>query len=297
VEVGAVVEGSVASAAVEPAVVAREEVGKRAKNRMANTADLPEKEIEEFVTRLRQAAGTNLESVILYGSAASGEYDAEYSDINLLCVLKDTAFAKLGALAGAMDWWTKRKYPLPIVITMEELRRSADVFVIELIDMQKQHRVLFGQDGIGSLEIPIHRHRAQLEYELREKLILLRQKMIVAAGNPRRMWDLLLESLPAFTTLFRHALMVQGRQEPSTKRETIKVVASTLGYDASPFESVLDVREHRVDRKSLNVEHVAAQYLAAAEQVTAAIDRMLDSPESQGPALENSEGGTTWPKD
>jgi len=35
---------------------------------------VPEKQIDEFVSKLRQAAGDNLESVILYGSAASGDY-------------------------------------------------------------------------------------------------------------------------------------------------------------------------------------------------------------------------------
>ncbi len=246
---------------------------------MAKTMGLPEKEFDEFITRLRQAAGANLESVILYGSAASGDYDAGYSDINLLCILQDTAFATLNRLSPVVAWWTKRKHPLPLIITLEELARSADVFVIELIDIRNHHRVLFGPDAIASLEIPTARHRAQLEYELREKLILLRQRMLLAAGSPRRTWDLLLESLPAFSTLFRHAFLVQGQPVPSTKREIVKALAATFGCDASPFEQVLDVREHRAGRKSFNVEEVAARYLAATEKVIAAVDRMLDSPD------------------
>jgi predicted nucleotidyltransferase len=246
---------------------------------MANS--LPEKDIDAFITRLRQAAGANLESVILYGSAASGDYDAGYSDINLLCILKDTAFVRLEELSPAVAWWTKRKHPVPLIITLEELARSADVFVIELIDMQQQHRVLFGPDAVAALDIATARHRAQLEYELREKLILLRQRMLLAAGSSRRTWDLLLESVPAFATLFRHAFLVSGRPAPSGKREIFKAVAAAFGCDASPFERVLDVREHRAGRKSFKVEEVAAQYLAAAEKVIAAVDRMLDSPGSQ----------------
>src|ERR1017187_10448875 len=73
------------------------------------------------------------------------------------------------------------------------------------MDIQRHHRVLFGQDVVASLQIPMHLHRAQLEYELREKLILLRQQMLLAAGNKQRLWEILLRSLPAFTTLFRSA--------------------------------------------------------------------------------------------
>ena len=126
----------------------------------------------------------------------------------------------------------------------------------------------------------MHLHRAQLEYELREKLILLRQQMLLAAGDKRRTWDLLLRSLPAFSTLFRHALIAQGQPMPATKREALKALAGNLGWDASPFERVLDIREHRADPRQFEVKEVAARYLAAVEQVAAAVDRMLDR---QGP--------------
>jgi predicted nucleotidyltransferase len=237
---------------------------------------VPEKQISEFVARLQQAAGTNLESVILYGSAVSGDYDPDYSNINLVAVLKDTALPKLLALAPAVASWTKLKRHAPLVITREELERSADVFAIELMDMQRQHRVLFGPDIVAPLKISMHKHRAQLEYELREKLILLRQRLLVDAGDDQRTWDLILRSLPAFTTLFRHAIIAQGQPVPATKRESIKRLAASLGFDATPFEHLLDIREHRADPKKFRVQEIAARYLAAVEQVTAAVDKMLD---------------------
>lgn len=244
---------------------------------MAAGSAVPEKQISEFVARLEQAAGTNLQSVILYGSAAAGDYDAEYSDINLICILKDTSLARMRALGPAAEWWTKQKHPMPLLITYEELQSSADVFAIELMDIQRHHRVLFGQDVVTPLQVPTHLHRVQLEYELREKLILLRQRMLLAAGNPQRTWDLLLRSVSAFVTLFRHVLIVEGQPIPGTRREVVKALGASLGWDGSSFENVLDIREHRVDRKQFEVEEVAARYLAAVEQVTTAVDRMLDS--------------------
>jgi predicted nucleotidyltransferase len=243
---------------------------------MAPENAVPEKQISEFVTRLQQAAGTNLESVILYGSAASGDYDPDYSNINLLVVLKETALAKLLALAPAVEAWTKQKRHAPLLFTREELEHSADVFAIELTDMQRQHRVLFGPDPVASLQIPMHLHRAQLEYELREKLILLRQHLLTESGDEKRLWNLILRSLPAFTTLFRHAIIAQGQPVPVSKRESVKALAASLGFDASPFEQLLDVREHRAHPKQFRVQEIAARYLAAIEQVTAAVDRMLD---------------------
>jgi hypothetical protein len=248
---------------------------------MAPETLVPEKQINDFVSRLQQAAGTNLESVILYGSAAAGEYHPEYSNVNLLCVLKDTSLAKLLPLAPAVDSWTKQKHPAPLMITREELERSADVFAIEFVDIQRRHRALFGPDPLAALQIPMQLHRAQLEYELREKLILLRQRLMLTAGDEKSTWELMLRSLPAFTTLFRHALIAQGQPVPTTKREAVKALANMLSFDASPFEHLLDIREQRAESKQFQALEVAGRYLAAVEQVTAAVDRMLDSPGSR----------------
>ena len=244
---------------------------------MVSENTVPEKQVSEFVTGLQQAAGSNLESVILYGSAATGEYDPDYSNINLLAILKETALAKLLNLAPVIKNWTEQGRPAPLLITREELERSADVFSIELMDMQRQHRVLFGADVVASLQIPMDLHRAQLEYELREKLILLRQRLLANAGDEKQTWHLLLRSFPAFATLFRHALIEQGQPVPATRRESVKALAATLAFDAGAFEHVLDIREHRADPKDFRVQDVAARYLAAVEQVAAAVDKMLEA--------------------
>ena len=245
---------------------------------MASQDAVPEKQISEFVSQLREAAGANLESVVLYGSAVLGEFDPEHSNVNLLVILKDTSLPSLLLIAPVVAKWIAKKRSAPLLITRAELEHSADVFSIELMDMQQQHRVLYGADPIAPLQIPTHLHRAQLEYELREKLILLRQGLLVVAHDTKRTWELLLRSLSAFTTLFRHAVIAQGQPVPATRREAVRALASLLNFDGSPFEQLLDIREHRADARQFEVREIAARYLAAVEQVTAAVDTMLDSP-------------------
>jgi hypothetical protein len=240
-----------------------------------------EKQLEEFVSRIQKAAGENLHSVILYGSAAAGDFNPEFSNLNLLCILRDTSYARLSAIAPVVEWWHRQKQPTPMIITREELDHSADVFSIELLDMQQHHRVLFGDGSFSGLRIPMRLHRAQLEYELREKIILLRQRLLQHAGNDRDLWNLLLTSFPAFATLFRHALIAFGDSTPRSKREAIQILASRIQFDPSAFLQLLDVREHKVDRKHCDVKDVFARYLLAVQQVTAAVDTMLDTP---GPA-------------
>jgi hypothetical protein len=241
---------------------------------------VPEKQIDEFVGRMRQAAGENLQSVILHGSAASGEFHAEFSNVNLLCVLREASYATLNALAPAVDWWTRQKRHVPLVLTGEELLRSADVFSIELLDMKQRHRVLFGADVLATLTIPMHFHRAQVEYELREKTILLRERLL-AGPNKKQMWEVLRGSLSTFVTLFRHSLIALGQTPPESKRETIQALAQRIQFDPSAFVQLIDIHERKADQKQFDAADVFARYLAAIQQVTAAVDRMLDSTESR----------------
>jgi len=238
---------------------------------------VPEKKINDFVSRLRAAAGANLESVILFGSAVAGDFHPELSNLNLFCVIRDSSFAALQALAPAVKWWDAQKQPPPLFMTRDEIARSTDVFTIELIDMQQHHRIVFGADVLQGLSIPANLHRVQVEYELREKLALLRQHLLLASGSDSRLWELLLRSVSSFTTLFRHALIVLGHDAPVGKREAVQSLSKQIGFDASGILQVLDVRERKSDRKKFDVADVFSRYLAALEQVTAAVDRILDS--------------------
>jgi hypothetical protein len=237
---------------------------------------VPEKQINEFLKRLQQSAGQNLESVILYGSAADGEFDHDFSNVNLLCVLRETSFATLAAIAPAVRWWTGQKHQTPLVLTREELARSTDVFSIEMLDMKQRHRVLVGEDVLAGLQIPMRLHRAQVEYELREKLILLREQLLLVGDNRRQMWDLMLRSLPSFITLFRHTLIALGDPAPKSKREAVDALSTRIQFDSSAFMQLLDIRERKTEPKQFDVKEVFTHYLGAVQQVTAAVDKMLD---------------------
>jgi hypothetical protein len=247
---------------------------------------VPDKEkqekIDEFVKRIGEAAGPNIESIILFGSAVAGDFHPGLSNLNLLCLLRDSSFTALQSLSPVAKWWDRQKQPPPLCMTRTELERSTDVFTIELLDMQQHHRVLLGEDVVQGLQISMHVHRVQVEYELREKLILLRQQVLLASGNDARLWDLLLRSVPSFGTLFRHALIALGETSPPGRREAVDALSKRVGFDLSAIHLALDVREQdareqKADRKKIDINDLAARYLAAVEKVTAAVDEALDS--------------------
>jgi len=233
-----------------------------------------EKLLSELVQRLQSAAGENLASLVLYGSAADGDFHAGHSDLNLLCVLLDASFNSLAKIAMSAEWWGRKEQPPPLFLTRQELQDSADVFSIEFLDMKRRYRVLYGEDVLRDLAVPMDLHRRQLEYELREKLFLLRQGLLLAGKNEKHLWQVMLQSLSSFTTLMRHVLIEFGEPSPRHSRDAVTDLAARLNFDASAFVQLMEIRAKQKDRKQFSAAHVASQYLAAIKRVAESVDKM-----------------------
>jgi Nucleotidyltransferase domain len=237
-----------------------------------------EEKLQSLVSRLRNAGGNNLTSVILYGSAAAGNFREGFSDLNVLCIVRDSSFSALQAFVSALKWWSKQKQPQPLVMTRAELERSMDVFTIELLEIQWHHRVLFGDDVVQGLQIPMHFHRMQVEYELREKLVLFRQNALLVERE-QQMRELLLRSFSSFLTLFRHALIAFGENVSVDNRQTVERLSRRVGFDPA---SIMDVMAMREGRKTGNIKETFAAYLSSIEKVATGVDRILNGSAANG---------------
>lgn len=239
-----------------------------------------EKQLAEFAQRLQQAAGSNLVSAILYGSAASDEFHQGYSDLNVLCVLRDTSATALRQISPAITWWIKQRNPAPVLLAANELPRDAEMFAIEMLDIKRHHRVLAGDDVFATLEIPLRIHRIQLEHELRTKLQLLRQQY--AAANDRQAIELMANSISGFIALFRHALLAMGTEPPHGRTNVVNVIAQKIGFEAAPFTRVLQLRRHEIRTRDLDAHGTFAAYASAIEKVVAAVTALPYSSELCG---------------
>jgi predicted nucleotidyltransferase len=265
VEAAAVSEASAAAALEEEAQVAVGNVKKSIN---------PEAELTELVPRLREAAGKNLVSIIVYGSAAGKDFRRDYSDINVLMVANKLPLEGLKALVSVMHWWRDRGHPPLVIFTREEIERAADVFSIELYDMKHRHRVLDGEDVFATLQIPMAMHRVQLEHELRTNLLRLRQGYI-ADPSEDAVLNLMLQSITSFGTLFRHVLIAVGQEPPAHRRDATVKLGELVGFDPKPFLEVFAMREGH--SHALHVNDTFRQYLFTIEQVTNWVDRKLDA--------------------
>jgi hypothetical protein len=161
------------------------------------------------------------------------------------------------------------------LFTREELEHSADVFAIEFLDMKSRHRILFGEDFLITLQVPLQLHRSQVERELRTNWLRLRQAILAGPPDEKSHLDLMTQSLSTFCALFRHALFALGQPMFSTKREAVAATATLTAADPTAFQSLLDLREGKRKKDSIDVEATLRSYLTFVEAVTNEVDRRL----------------------
>ena len=233
-----------------------------------------EKLLAQLVEKLQKAYSDRLVSVVLYGSAASGDHQAKFSDYNVLCVLSEITPRELEAGEDIFRWWREQCSPAPLLLTEHEVATSSDCFAIEFHDIQQQHRLLFGKDVITGLKVDDSFYRAQVEHELRAKLLRLRQKAGGVLSNPDLLRRLLLDSVSTFCVLFRHALLLSGAEAAVHKRDVIRRASETFGIDAAPFETLLDVREDRRKPRDFQPIETLSACMKGISQVIDAVDQV-----------------------
>jgi hypothetical protein len=231
--------------------------------------------LKEFVERMRAAAPDNLKAIVLYGSAATGEFHEGHSNVNLLCLVENGDPARLEPFHSTVEWWTGKGHLAPLIFTLDELRSSADIFAIELLDMQARHKMLFGEEFLAGITVPLRLHKLQVERELRTNWLRLRQTFLAA---PRKAHlSVMVAAASSFAALFRHVLVALGEKTAENKREAVERVAKLTGTDVSGFLTVLDFREKKKKESEIDVAATARSYFALVEAVTDEVDRRLET--------------------
>ena len=230
--------------------------------------------LDELVTQLRAAYGARLASVVLYGSAAGGDHIPQRSDYNVLVLLEslDNAQSFVAASAVARAW-RESGNPPPMTMTLEEWRRSADIFPMEYADILERNRVLHGAPPFAGISVSPADLRLQLEQQVMGKLLQLRQGALLAGTDGKRQAELVAASLSTMMVLFRAVLRLHGEPPTGDSTTTATRVGALAGFDPAPF--IRAVRHVHGAEKLTSTEagQVLSGYLGAIERLNHYLDQ------------------------
>lgn len=195
----------------------------------------PKALIERFKDYATDTFGGGLVSIILYGSAASGEYKKGISDLNFAIVLKQIDFdiLKLFAYRMAKLGLGGNLIKAPFILTDKELNDFSTNFPIEFLSIYNNHKCIYGKDLFEKLKINKEALKRELLQELRSKLIRFRQ-LYTEAKRAKRLRSFLVSSVSAFSQITKALLYLKGVAVPKSKEERLKKLEE-LGIDVSPL--------------------------------------------------------------
>lgn len=233
-----------------------------------------EKVLEKLTGKLREAFGDRLISVVLYGSAAADDFHEQFSDFNIFCVLNQVTPRELAAAQPVFKWWRELGNPSPLLMSRDEAARSTDCFPIEFSDMKERHRILHGENLVEGIAIDERFHRAEVEHEVRAKLLRLRQKATGLLGDKDLLLRLMADSASTFLVLGRHVLRLSGRAAPWHKREVATELGASFGFEPKAFYTLVDLREQRLKPRDIDPPALFERYLTEIGAIVAAVDNL-----------------------
>ncbi len=213
---------------------------------LPSSLDLPE-DVREFLTRyveqIQQNWSADLGALILFGSAARGDFIVGRSNINLLLVVKKMS-ADLMQRAGLLHKeWGKHQFIAPLLMTEEDLVRSRSFFPLEFLQMTQIHTLLAGQDPFNEQQIDTTQLAWQSEQELMANVLRLRQRFIEGEGRNEAIQALLMLSISAVLPSIRGLLYVLGQSSKENDTKTLEMLPGAVDFDSSILLEILSMKK------------------------------------------------------
>ena len=233
---------------------------------------LQEKILDNFAQELHKIYTDDLISVILYGSASSGEFVPRHSDLNILVVLKNDSPENLKKCSDIVNNWRFRNIR-PVFFTQSYISSSNDVFPIEFLDMKENYKVLSGKDVLKDLSIDTKNLRFQCEQELRVKLFSLKQLYLHKSRDIPALKHLLFKTSTSVMHILRNVLRVKGIQPPYLKNDILKLCAKEFEFDMTVWEKILAAKNKEIKLGVRELELSFVAFVKDLENIVAVVDR------------------------
>jgi len=233
----------------------------------------PEEIFSDMTRDYREIYGDGLVSLILYGSGAGKEYRPGKSDLNFLIVLSEEAIDHLDRALKAVPRWRTKGVATPLFMTRPFIASSLDSYPLEFLNMQNGYVLVYGEDVLRDLSFEPYHLRLQCEREIMGKLLLLRERFLETGGRPRKLRELIAESITALVSIFGGLLYLKGRQFPPSRREVVEALAREFPVDAGVFLRCLDIKEGG-KVPSTETQDIFMAYLAEVRRLRGVVDEL-----------------------
>lgn len=196
--------------------------------------------VEPAIAALIQELGVNLYSLIAYGSAVRGGFDAAGSDVNLLVVLDEStvdAHVVIEQIVRAAKIEIE-----PFVVPRREFAATAKAFAAKFLSIRRNHQVLHGADIMLSLDVEPGLERFLVEQAMRNLSLRLVHAFVTRRRHGRDYWAFAYATVSGLITEVSAVLRCCGIVMPNTHVERLPLIEQHLSVDVEVLTELLAER-------------------------------------------------------
>lgn len=237
-----------------------------------NISRKSKEKLDDFIKRLKDIYGDGLISIIIYGSAVSGEFIDKFSNINLLVILNDTSIPNLIKVKNIIN---NSKFCIfnTYFFTEDYIKTSLDVFPIEFLDIKESYLVLYGKDILKDLKIDTKNLRFQCEQEIKAKTMSLKHLYLRAVRDKDSLQSLLFKSFTSILHILRNLLRLKGIKPPYLKSEILKEIAKEFPINIDVWEKILAARNRIIKSSYKDLDSLFIDFVRDLEKIADIVDK------------------------
>ncbi len=225
-----------------------------------------------FLRSIKKQKDLKFEAILVYGSAARGEFLPGYSNINVLIILEHITQPILQQWSGIHKQWTREKIVAPLFLTHKDLQQSSDAFPLEFLGIKEQHVLLEGRDPFPELHVNIMNLFLQCRQEVHANLLRVRQNYVEGWGRIEAIQTLLPLSLTSLLPCLRGLYRLLDRPLSMKSPEVLKELNATFGIDPSVFLEVWRLKRGLSTPGKHELPKLLERYLAGFGQLVDRVD-------------------------
>jgi hypothetical protein len=239
---------------------------------------LPEgtyKLLRSYVQDVIKAFGDRLEAVLLYGSAARGDFLQGRSNLNVLLIVSSCELSVLKPYVPLHAKWGKEQIVTPLFLTHDDLRASAAVFPLECQDIRDCHRLLWGKDPFVGFGVD-HRYLAgEVLQGLRGNLVRLRQRLVEGEATGEAMTILLSLSITSLLPVLRGVQRLLDRPVLFDGESLLKDLEVCCETDLAALREAWSLKRGHSSPGRLEVPRLMDRYLESLGRLVVSVERRL----------------------
>ena len=230
--------------------------------------------VEFLATKLIADLADNLVSLSVVGSALTADFHPRRSDINTVLIVQRRSRELLTQLAGYGTTMGKKKLRAPLLMTLEYIAQSLDVFGVEFLDFQLNHTVVYGPDPFTELAFTAENIRLQCERQLKAALIQLRQGYIQSLAKPKLVADLLTACVGELLVLLRAMLWLSDADRPTLAQATLEQAAEKFNFELAPLTQLINCKQQHTRLPADRIETTYESVYQTIDQLARRVDQL-----------------------